>query len=198
MANVDAAFGLALHQDNSKTPLEMCFIPATDETAVFVGDAVEMAGSAGSIVGGPTKATVKQAAAASPIYGVVVGFAPHLVSTGADLSKRHRPADTAMYVMVKPANHQDIYRIQADDDSATLAAADVGLNADLVVGTGDTVTGASAMELDTSTKAVTAGLQLKIIGFDDRPDNEVGTANQDVLVRINQSELGNDAGTAGI
>lgn len=198
MANVDGAFGFALHQDNSRTPLEMCFIPATDETAVFVGDAVEMAGSAGSIVGGPTKATVKQISATNPIYGIVQGFAHHMVSTGMDLGRRHRPADTAMYVWIKPANHQDIYRIQADDVSATLAATDVGLNADIIVGSGDTSTGMSGIELDTDTKATTAGLQVKIIGFVDRPDNEVGTANQDVLVRINQSELGNDAGTAGI
>lgn len=199
MANVDAAFGLQLVEDNSQTPLELCFIPSTDETAVFVGDAVKTAGSSGNIVGNPHKKTVAQCAAADAIYGVVQGFLPQMVSTGMDLSIRHRPADTAMYCLVKPANHQDIYRIQCDDVSATLAATDVGLNADIIVGTGDSTTGVSAMELDTDTKATTAGLQLKIIGFDDRPSNEIGVANQDVLVRINQSELGGgDAGSSGV
>ena len=198
MANVDAAFGFQLVEDNSLTPLETCFIPSSDGTAVFVGDAVKLAGSAGNIVGCPVKATVAQAAATDPIYGIVQGFKHHEVSTGMDLSRRHRPASTAMYVIVKPANHQDVYRIQADDDGATLAVTDVGLNADIVVGSGSTVTGMSAMELDTSTKATTAGLQVKIIGFDDRPSNQVGVANQDVLVRINQSVLGNDAGTTGV
>ena len=168
MANVDAAFGFQLVEDNSLTPLETCFIPSSDGTAVFVGDAVKLAGSAGNIVGCPVKATVAQAAATDPIYGIVQGFKHHEVSTGMDLSRRHRPASTAMYVIVKPANHQDVYRIQADDDGATLAVTDVGLNADIVV------------------------------GFDDRPSNQVGVANQDVLVRINQSVLGNDAGTTGV
>lgn len=198
MANVDSPFGLALHQDNSGTPLELCFIPATDETAVFVGDAVKTAGSAGNIVGGPIVKTVAQAAATNAIYGVVVGVQAHTVATGADLSKRHRPADTAMYVLVKPANHQDIYRIQADDVSATIAAADIGLNADIVVGSGDTITGMSGMELDSDSKNTTAGLQLKIVGVVDHADNTLGVANQDLLVRINQSELGNDAGTSGV
>lgn len=198
MANVNGAFGLQLFEDNSLTPLETCFIPSSDGTAVFVGDAVKLAGSAGNIVGGPKKATVAQCAATDPIYGVVVGFHQHTVTTGMDLGRRHRPASTAMYVLVKPANHQDVYRIQADDDSATLAVTDVGLNADLIVGSGNATTGMSAMQLDTSTKATTPGLQVKIIGFDDRPSNQVGVANQDVLVRINQSVLGNDAGTTGV
>lgn len=198
MANVDAAFGLALVEDNSGTPLETCFIPATDETAVFVGDAVITAGGSGNIVGCPEKRTVAQAAAGNAIYGVVQGFLPHWVATGMDLSIRHRPADTAMYVVIKPANHQDIYRIQCDDDSATLAAADIGLNANLIVGSGDTVTGVSAMELDTDSKATTATKQLKIIGFDDRPDNTSGSANQDVLVRLNNIELSGGTGTLGV
>ena len=198
MANVDAAFGLQLVEDNSQTPLEICFIPSTDETAVFVGDPVNTAGSSGSIVGCPSKKTVKQAAASEAFYGVVQGFLPHWVSTGMDLSKRYRPADTAMYVLIKPANHQDVYRIQCDDDSATLAAADIGLNANIVVGSGDTFTGSSGVELDTDTKNTSATLPLKILGFDDRPSNEEGVANQDVLVRLNNIELSGGTGTAGV
>jgi hypothetical protein len=198
MANVNAAFGLQLFEDNSLTPLETCFIPASDATATFVGDAIKLAGSAGGHTGGPVRATVAQCAATDPIYGIVQGFKQHEVPTGMDLGRRHRPASTAMYVLVKPANHQDVYRIQSDDDGGTLAVTDIGLNADLIVGTGNSVTGMSAMQLDTSTKATTAGLQVKIVGVDDRPSNQVGVANQDVLVRINQSVLGNDAGTTGV
>lgn len=198
MANVDAAFGLHLVEDNSGTPLELCFIPATDETATFIGDAVKTAGSAGRIVGGPYKKTVAQVAATNPIYGVVVGFLPHHVQSGMDLGIRYRPADTAMYCLVKPANHQDIYRIQADDVGATVAAADIGLNADITVGSGSTITGVSAMELDSDSKQTTATLQLKIIGFDDRPSNQVGVANQDLLVRLNNIELGSHTGTVGV
>lgn len=197
MANVDGPFGLALHQHNSKLPTELCFIPSTDSTAVFVGDAVKLAGSAGSIVGNPKKLTVAQAAAADPIYGVVVGFKHHWVASGMDLGRRHRPASTAMYAIVQPADPQDIWRIQADDVSETLADGDIGSNADIVVGSGDTVTGMSGMELDSDSAASTAGLQLKIVGYDDKPSNESEVANQVVLVRINQSQIVNDAGTTG-
>lgn len=198
MANVDGAFGLQLHEDNSLTPLELCFIPATDEVAVFVGDVVKTAGSAGSIVGLPIKKTVAQCAATNPIYGVVVGTCPMMVSTGMDLGVRHRKADTGMYVLVKPANHQDVYRVQADDVAATVAAADIGLNADFIVAAGDAVTGMSGMELDTSSKATTATLSLKILGVVDRPDNTLGEVNQDLLVRLNNIELGSHTGTVGI
>lgn len=198
MANVNGAFGLQLVEDNSLTPLETCFIPSSDGTAMFVGDPVKTAGSAGRIVGLPYRKTVAQCAATNPIYGVIVGFCPQMVATGMDLSKRHRPASTAMYCLVKPANHQDIYRVQADDDSATIAVTDVGLNADFIVGAGNAITGMSGVQLDTSTKAVTATLSLKIIGFDTRPSNQVGVANQDLLVRLNNIELSGGTGTVGL
>lgn len=198
MANVNATFGLQLVEDNSLTPLELCFIPSTDATAVFVGDLVKTAGSSGGHVGGPKKKTVAQCAATNPIYGVVQGFMQHWVPTGMDLGRRHRPASTAMYVLVKPANHQDVYRVQSDDVGGTLADADIGLNADFVVGSGDATTGMSGMQLDTSTKATTATLSLKILGYDDRPSNQTGVANQDVLVRLNNIELSGGTGTAGV
>lgn len=198
MANVDAAFGLHLHEDTSKTPLELCFIPASDATAVFVGDAVKTGGSAGNTVGNPKKRTVTQAAAGDPIYGVVQGFLQHWNTDSMDLSKRFRAASTDLYVLIKPANNQDIYRIQADDDSVVIGDADIGLNANLVVNAGSTITGISGMELDSDTKATTATLQLKIIGYDDRPSNEQGSANQDLLVRLNNVELSGGTGTLGV
>lgn len=198
MANVNAAFGLHLVEDNSLTPLELCFIPASDGTAMFVGDPVKTAGSAGQIVGCPYKKTVAQCAATNPIYGVIVGFLPQMVSTGMDLGKRYRPASTAMYCLVKPANNQDIYRVQSDDVGGDLAATDIGLNADFIVGSGSTFSGMSGVQLDTSTKNTTATLSLKIIGFDDRPSNQVGVTNQDVLVRLNNIELSGGTGTVGL
>ena len=193
MPNVDSVFGFQLVEDNSLSPLEMCIM--VDATAAFVGDAVKLSGTGKAIVGCPHKASVAQCAATDPIYGIVQGFLPQMVSTGMDLGKRHRPASVDMYVLIKPANHQDIYRIQSS--GTALAATDLGLNADIVVGTGSSTTGMSGMEVDNSTKAATAGLQVKIIGFDDRPGNSIGT-DADLLVRINQSVLGNDAGTAGV
>jgi hypothetical protein len=198
MANVNSVFGLQLIEDNSQAPLEMCFIPSTDGTAVFVGDLVKTAGSSGNIVGCPKKKTVAQCAATNAIYGVVVGFLPQMVATGMDLSKRHRPASTAMYCLVKPANHMDVYRVQSDDVGGDLADVDIGLNADFIVGTGNSTTGMSGMQLDTSTKNTTATLSLKIIGYDDRPSNQTATTYQKVLVRLNNIENSGGTGVVGL
>ncbi len=199
MANVDAAYGLALHEDNSKSGLMLCIIPAANGTATFVGDAIKTADlPAGKINGGPYALPVIQAAATDPIFGVVMGFQQHTVASGMDLGRRHRPANVGMYCMVKPAHPLDIYRIQADDVAETLALESIGTNADIIVGSGDAITGLSHMEVDSSSAAATAGLQLNIVGFVDVPSNQVGVVNQDVLVRINQSQTFYDVGNAGV
>lgn len=198
MANVDGKYGLALHEDNSQSSLITCVIPSGDNTATFVGDAVKLANlDAVKIDGGPYGLPVIQAAATDPIFGVVMGF-NQVIPSGMDLSRRHRPASTSMYCYVKPAHPLDVYRIQCDDDTETITVEDIGSNADIVVGSGDTATGMSGMELDSNTTAATAGLQLKIVGFVNSPNNEVGVANQDVLVTINQNQAFNDAGVAGV
>lgn len=198
MANVDAAYGLALHEDNSKAGLMLCVIPSGDNTATFVGDAVKLANlDSIRIDGGPYAPAVIQCAATDPIFGVVQGF-NQVIPSGMDLGRRHRPASTSMYCYVKMAHPLDIYRIQADDDTETLTVASVGSNADIIVGSGSTLTGLSAMELDSNTAAATAGLQLRIVGFVDRPSNTPGSAQQDVLVQINQSQTFYDVGNAGV
>ena len=85
-----------------------------------------------------------------------------------------------------------LFIIQND---GTSAAANYGKNADVVVGTGSTTTGVSAMELDTSTIANTAALNVKIVGLWDVPNNAVG-ANAVVVVKINEHLYGS-AGVAG-
>jgi len=85
-----------------------------------------------------------------------------------------------------------LFIIQND---GTSTAADYGNNADIVVGTGSTTTGVSANELDTSSIATTAALNLKIVGLWDVPGNAVG-ANAVVVVKINEHLYGS-AGVAG-
>jgi len=80
-------------------------------------------------------------------------------------------------------------------NDGTNAKTDYGLNADIVVGTGNTTTGLSANELDTSSLATTAALNLKVIGIWDTPNNAVG-ANAVVVVKINEHLYGS-AGVAG-
>ena len=85
-----------------------------------------------------------------------------------------------------------LFTIQADED---IVAADIGKNADVVGTDGSTTTGLSSMELDSSTIANTAALNLKIVGVFKTPGNALGDYCQ-VVVKINEHLYGS-AGVAG-
>lgn len=195
MPNVSRVWGLRPVKHLNGSPyngqFNLYFVPASDATAMFAGDLVKLAGSASS----DGYATVAQSAAGNPSIGVVVGF----VVDPANLNtpSQYRAASTARYAMVADAT-DIVYEVQEDAVGGTLAAADVGLNADVVVGAGSTTTGQSGMQLDTSTKATTATLVLKILGFVNRPDNEIGSANAKVWVTINNHQLASGTGVAGV
>lgn len=166
------------------------FIPSSDSTAVFVGDGVKLAGSADA-EGVPT---VAQSAATNAMCGVVVGFAPDPTDLNVPIYRR-ASTDRYVYVVDDP---NVLFEIKCDDVGSTLAAADIGLNASIVVGSGSTTTGASGVQLDTSTKATTATLELKIMELARRVDNELGSAHQKVIVKINNHQFGSHTGTAGV
>jgi hypothetical protein len=85
-----------------------------------------------------------------------------------------------------------LFLIQADED---IVQADIGKNADITGTGGSTVNGISSMELDSSTVANTAALNVKIVGLSASPDNAFGT-NAVVVVKINEHMYGS-AGVAG-
>ena len=85
-----------------------------------------------------------------------------------------------------------LFLIQSDED---IVAADIGKNADIVIGSGSTTTGLAANELDSSTIATTAALNLKIVGLYDAPSNALGNFAI-VVVKINEHLYGS-AGVAG-
>ena len=85
-----------------------------------------------------------------------------------------------------------LFIIQVDE---SVAQANIGMNADVVGTGGSTTTGVSSMELDSSTIAKTAALNLKIVGLWDVPNNAFGT-NAVVVVKINEHLYGS-AGVAG-
>ena len=180
MANGDTAFGLKPVRMLDGSPFNGCvdmfYIPSSVATAVFVGDPVKLAGSADAA----GVASVALCAAGDTITGAVVGFAD-----AASMQLGYGAASTARYVLV--AHGQDIlFEIQEDSDGGALAAADIGLNASVIVAAGSTYRRLSGVELDTSTKATTATLELRIRGLSQRPDNEIG-ANAKVLVSLNDT-----------
>lgn len=195
MPNANTPFGLRPVRHGNNAPYNgtgtRYFVPASDSTALFLGDPVVIAGSADA--DGVATVTRATAAGGAFLLGPVVAVEPaDGANSGGRDSLPYRAASTAAYVYV--ADNPDlVFEMQEDAVGGALAAADVGLNADLVAGTGSTVTGLSAFQLDTSTKATTNTLQLRILGFVQSPDNEIG-ANAKVLVSINLHSLRNTTG----
>lgn len=188
MANVDSPYGLRPVRERDGSPYSGAantyYVPATDATALFVGDPVILAGSADDSGVAPT-VTRATAGATNRITGVVVGFQPN----PAFVPFGYRPASTEMYVLVADDPFIE-YAIQADADG--IAAAQIGLNANLTADAGSTATKRSGFYLDGSTPAADATFQLRILGLEPQINNEVG-AYADVLVRIN---LPTEAGVA--
>lgn len=193
MANSNAPTGFKPVRYKSGAPYNGAantyFVPAADSTALYIGDPVIVAGSADAD-GIPT-ATIATAASAGRVTGAIVGIVP-----SPTITTKYRPASTACYILV--ADDPDLlFECQEDAVGGALAAVDVGLNADMIAGTGSTVTGLSAWQLDTSTKATTATLQLRIFAFAQRPNNVIG-ANAKVLVRFNLPTETGAAGSTGV
>jgi len=88
---------------------------------------------------------------------------------------------------------QQLFLIQADED---IVQADIGKNADVIGTGGSTTTGLSTMELDSSSVANTAALNLKIVGIYNVPSNTIAIANTVAVVKINEHLYGS-AGVAG-
>ena len=162
-------------------------VPASDSTALFIGDPVIYAGSADAN-GVPT---ATKASVGGRVTGVVVGIEP-----APNITTAYRPASTASYIYVADDPNL-IFEVQEDAVGGALAAADVGLNADMILGSGVTATGMSGTQIDTSTKATTATLGWRILGFVQRPDNEIG-ANAKILVRNNLPTETGAAGSLGV
>ena len=85
-----------------------------------------------------------------------------------------------------------LFTIQADED---IEQSDIGKNADVTGTGGSTTNGLSSMELDSSTIAKDAALNLKIVGVFKTPGNALGDYCQ-VVVKINEHLYGS-AGVAG-
>jgi len=191
MANTDTPFGFKPVKHLNGSPwngkANVYYIPSTDNTAVFVGDAVKGAGAADTTGKYPT---VTQATAGAAVIGVVIGFGdnPYTMTHPDTPNRSYRPAATAMYAFVVD-DPQVIFEVQEDSDANSITAAMVGLSTNFVVGSGSTVTGKSAMELDSSDTATDTAGNCRILRLANREDNELGNyAKWEIL--FGEHELG--------
>lgn len=177
MANTNTPFGLRPIRRAGSMPesggLTMYYVPASDGTALYIGDHVVKNGSSDA-AGVPS---VIKGTAGGAITGVVEGFVPD----GATDRVGYRAASTAAYVLVRDDPNAE-FMIQ--DTAGTIAAADIGLNASMTLAAGSAYSRRAANVLDAATKAVTATLPLKILGLAQIPGNEFG-AYAKLRVKIN-------------
>lgn len=189
MANEDKPNGLRPVRHLNGMPwngqVERMYVQAAYATKLYVGDAVVSGGSADAD-GVPD--VVQAAAGDVDIIGVITGieFNPD------NLMAVNAPASTAGYVDVC-IDPDVIYEIQEDSDTSTLAVTNVGENADIIVGAGNDTTGASGMELDSSSSVATTA-QLRILKLVQNPKNAIG-ANAKWEVMINEHAFKITAGT---
>jgi hypothetical protein len=78
-----------------------------------------------------------------------------------------------------------LYAIQEDSVGGSMVSGASGRNANLIAGSGSTVTSQSGWLLDSSTLATTAAEQLRIVQALQETDNTVATAYCKWLVRLN-------------
>tara|TARA_Y100001937_G_scaffold80485_1_gene109029 strand:- start:23 stop:586 length:564 start_codon:yes stop_codon:yes gene_type:complete len=187
MANKDAAFGLKpigkVGQNRDNQGLSEYDIAAS-ASAIFFQDPVEMAATG----------TITVAAASDTLLGSLTGVFFTDASTEKPTFANHLNASNTA-TDIKGFVADDPYeRFEVQADGAT-AAADVGLNADIVYASGSSPDFISKVELQTSDQK-TGTAQLRILGISKDPDNNTaGSANVNLVVMINEHFL---KGTTGI
>ena len=160
-------------------------IAATAPSAFFEGDLVTY--SSGNIV------TDMVSASPGSVIGVFFGAEYSDNSTGDVKFVRSIPASTVAKAKFKAYVYDDpntLFKIQADQASSALTAANVGNNLQIVASpSGSTVTFKSGLVADSSTIATTNTFPLQLLGSaeTDLSFSSAGTT-MDILVRINSHQ----------
>jgi hypothetical protein len=190
MANIDKAFGLRPIGNLSATGAQKQYgyqIADNQAGTIFQGDLVVLTGGFISRF---------LPASHTAAVGVFNGCNYNDPTTGKPTFSNFYPGSVNITSGQISADVLDdpnqLFLVQCD---AGFVAADVGKNADVIGTGGSTTSGISAMELNSSTLATTAALNLKVVGLYNDVNNEFGT-NAVVVVKINEHVYGS-AGVAG-
>ena len=187
MANKDAAFGLRpmgkVGQNRDNQGLSEYDISAS-ASAIYFNDPVEILAAG----------TIGVAEATDTLLGSLGGVFFTDASTSKPTFANHLDASNTATDIKGFVSDDPYERFEIQADGAT-AAADVGLNADIVYAAGSSPDYVSKVELDTSDQK-TATAQLRIIGISkDIENNEAGSANVNLVTIINEHQL---KGTTGV
>ena len=190
MANIDKAFGLRPIGNLSATGAQKQYgyqIADNQAGTIFQGDLVVLTGGFISRF---------LPASHTAAVGVFNGCNYNDPTTGKPTFSNFYPGSVNITSGQISADVLDdpnqLFIVQCD---AGFVAADVGKNADVIGTGGSTTNGISTMELNSSTLATTAALNLKVVGLYNDVNNEFGT-NAVVVVKINEHVYGS-TGVAG-
>lgn len=153
---------------------------ATTSGALYVGDIVKLDGTTGTGDALGYRGVIAITATTDIPCGVVVGFQPLL--SNLNLPQSYKEASSTQRVVYVADDPMQLFEGNA---SATIAAADVGLNISAsTFSSGSTTTGQSGQQLDGGTEATTLTLLFRIVAFKDSPDNDPASINQRVFVKF--------------
>ncbi len=205
MANTNNPFGFrpVQRRDASASQIKTraVIVAASDVSAFFKGDMVAFTGnSIKSEVDGKnyeevTLATGGAAQASENLAGAITGInsyqSPGLLYLG------YIPSGATQkdIIIQIPQDRNTVYVVQEDSVGGALSAADTGLNINFNPGTGTTATSNSGGTIDSSTAAVTATHQLRLMAPDGDIENEVGDFAQ-WYVTINTDYYSDKLGVA--
>ena len=157
-------------------------IVAGDGTATMVGDLVKAdTGTATDVYPTCVRHGTSGEVTSGLALGVVVGFK---VSPTDLNTPQYRAASTKRYAMV--ADSPDLIFKVKDGGTVPCTLSLIGNNTGFMATAGSTTTGNSGMTTGTTAPTTTNSLPLKIMGIVDSPDNESASADQQLLVMINQ------------
>lgn len=190
MANNNAPFGLKPINLNGTTWSgvgKLIYIPASEGTAVFIGDPLIPNGA--TDVYGVPEWVLASAGATNIVGGSFLGVANGPAGSGVTLlqsSPIYIPASTGGYGFV--CDDPDVmYSIQEDSSGGAITAANAGYsNGNLVAGSGSTATGLSGWKLQSSSVGSgNATYQVKVLGLTRGPDNAIGNyARWNVMINL--------------
>ena len=186
MANKDAPFGLKpigkVGQNRDAQGLSKYSIAAS-ATAIYFQDPVEILATG----------TIGVAAASDALLGSLNGVFFTDASSSKPTYANHLNASNTATDIVGFVSDDPYERFEIQSDGAT-AAADVGLNADIVYAAGSSPDFISQVELDFSDQK-TGTAQLRILAISkDINNNTAGSANVNLVVMINEHQLKATAG----
>ena len=173
-------------------------IAAAYTVALYIGDPVITAGSADAN-GVPT---IALAAATGGVRGVIVGLgtAEGLMANPANLDITYRPgaAQSKVWYAMVADDPNIVFEVQENANGTALTAAEIGLNTISILSAGNGyVSGWMIASTTDATAAVTATLQIKLLGLSRKFNNTFG-AYAKHLVQFNVHELSHGTGSLAV